>query len=613
MSLRKRLIILSVVILLAVCCCAAFNILIDPFGVFGDSVLDWYGYNETNAPGVAKLAWLDRHHGQYDSYVIGSSSAAAYSVEELNGYLDASFYNLSVYGSDAGDYRDLAAYVLEHYTVKNIVLSLDMNEAVSYGGGEKTLRDRIHAKASGENLPLFYLEYALTTTRQSVEKLAARSRDTELPQPFDLFLADSGCYDRRVQDVEKIGDLSVYESAHAGEFSGRQGSEQLPYIAECAQAVADIRDMCAQRGAALTVIASPVYAGRWNAYEEAALRAYKTALAGAADHWDFSYTPISFDSRYFYDQTHFRAAAGSMVLAEIFGNDDVYRPERFGTQVTADNCQAYLDELFAGPPRPEVNSYTADVPVLLYHHIGENPADSMTVTPETFEKQMRFLAENGYHAVTIQQMIDYVCHGGELPDKPVCITFDDGYLSNCEYAWPVLERYGLNATVYAIGVSVGHDRYYKDTQFELTPHFSFEQAREMIASGVIDVQSHTYDMHQWPPFESGDRVRKNILPLEGESDTDYTAAVNADIELYAQLAREELGRAFTSLAYPEGAYTTFTEVLVHQAGIPVTMSTRTDSRNVLVRGLPQSLYALCRWYMTEGTAPEDMLAVLVSP
>ena len=613
MSLRKWLIMLPIVILLAVGCCTAFNILVDPFGVFGDPVLDWYSYNETNAPGVAKLAWLDRHYGQYDSYVIGSSSAAVYSVEELNGYLDASFYNLSVYGSDAGGYRDLAAYVLEHYTVKNIVLSLGIDEAVG-GDGERDLRDRMHARAVGGNLPLFYLEYALTTTRQSVEKLAARSRDTELPQPFDTFLADSGCWDRRVQDVEKIGDLSVYESAHAGDFSDdRRGSEQLPRIAECARAVADIRDMCAQRGVSLTVIASPVYVGQWNAYDEAALRDYKTALAGAADYWDFSYTPISFDSRYFYDQTHFRSAAGAMVLAEIFGNDDVYRPERFGTQVTADNCQAYLDKLFADPPRPEVSSYTADVPVLLYHHISENPADGMTVSPETFEEQMRFLAENGYHAVTIRQMIDYVCHGGELPGKPVCITFDDGYLSNYEYALPVLERYGLNATVYAIGVSVGHDRYYKDTQFGLTPHFSFEQAREMISSGVIDVQSHTYDMHQWPPFESGDRVRKNILPLEGESDADYAAAVNADMELYAQLAREELGREFTSLAYPEGAYTTFTEVLVHQAGIPVTMSTRNDSRNVLVRGLPQSLYALCRWYMTEGMTPEDILAVLVSP
>lgn len=610
MSSKRWLVMLPITIFLAVCCCAAFNILIDPFGVFGDPVFDWYSYNETNNPRIAKLAWLDEHYKQYDSYVIGSSSAASYNVEELNEYLDASFYNLFVYGCDTKDYRDFAAYVLEHYTVKNIILNFGINETYYYDEGEETLNGRMHAKASGGNLPLFYLEYALTTTRQSAEKLAAWFRDTELPQPFDVFLVDSGCYDKRARDVEKIGDPAVYEAAYSGEFPDGQGSGQLPHIDECARMAAEIRDMCAERGVNLIVITSPVYAGQWNACNEAALRAYKTALAGVVDHWDFSYTPISFDSRYFYDSTHFRNAVGTMVLAEIFGNDAVYRPERFGTWVTADNCQAHLDELFADPPKPEPDRYTADVPILLYHHIAEGAADYTTVTPETFETQMRFLAENGYHAVTVQQMIDYVCRGGELPDKPVCITFDDGYLSNYEYAWPILERYGLSATVYAIGVSVGHDRFYKDTQFELTPHFSFEQAREMISSGVMDVQSHTYDMHQWAPFESGDQIRETIVPLDGESDDDYAAALNADLERFSELARQELGSAFTSLAYPGGQYTTLTEVLVHQAGVPVTMSTRSDSRNVLVQGLPQSLYALCRWYMTEETAPEDMLAVL---
>lgn len=606
MSSKKWLYILAAAVLMAVCCCAAFNILIDPFGVFGDPVLDWYGYNETSNPGVAKLAWLDKHYGQYDSYIIGSSSAASYDVEELNGYLDASFYNLFVYDCDAKDYRDLAAYVLDNYTVKNIVLNLGIDEAVSCDEGEQGVNSRMHAKVSGRSLLQFYLEYSLTTAKQSLKKLAARHRDTELPQYFDAVSVDSGGYDNRVRDVEKIGDPAAYEAAHSDDFSDWQGWERLPHIAECVRMIADIRGMCAERGVNLTVIASPVYVGRWSGCDETALRDYKTALAGEVDYWDFSFTPISFDSRYFYDQNNFRSAVGSMVLAEIFGNDDVYRPERFGSFVTADNCQAYLDGLFADPPEPEADSYTVDVPALIYHYIG----DSQSVTTETFEEQMRFLAENGYHAVSAREMIDYVCRGGELPENPVLITFDDGYLSNYENGWPALEKYGLKATVFAIGVSVGHDRYYKDTEFVLTPHFSYEQAREMIDSGAMDIQSHTFDMHQWPEFESGDRIRKNILPFEDESETEYMAALSADIELYNSIRREELGDDFIALAYPEGEYTTLTEVVVHQKGIALTVSTRTDSRNVLVRGLPQSLYALCRWNMTEDTAGEDMLAFL---
>lgn len=609
MSSKKWLVMLPLTLLLVMGCCAVFNMLIDPFGVFGDPILDWYSYNETNNPRVAKLAWLDEHYQQYDSYVIGSSSAASYNVEELNDYLDASFYNLFVYGCDTRDYRDFAAYVLEHYTVKNIVLNLGINEAVYYDEGEDDLNGKMHAKASGRSLPLFYLEYALTTTLQSVEKLASRLRDTELPQVFDVFLVESGCYDKRVRDVEKIGDPAVYDRAYTGEFSTSEQGGQLPYVKECAQMVAEIRDLCAERGVNLMVITSPVYAGQWNAYEESALRAYKTALADVTDYWDFSCTPISYDNRYFYDQTHFRNAVGTMVLAEIFGNDQVWRPERFGAWITADNCQTYLDGLFSDPPTAKVEDYTADVPVLLYHSIVEEPGSYLEVSPETFDAQMRFLAENGYHAVTTQELIDYVYHGGELPDKPVLISFDDGYQNNYDYAWPILREHDLKATIYAIGVSVGHDRY-KDTQFEMTPHFGFEEARRMVESGVIDVQSHTYDMHQWPPFESGDRIRQTMAPLEGEIYDDYAAALNRDVAAYNQIAKKELGYEFTSLAFPGGDYTTLTEVLVHQAGIPVTMSTQTDNRNILVRGLPQSLYALSRWSVMEETTQADLLEVL---
>ena len=67
------------------------------------------------------------------------------------------------------------------------------------------------------------------------------------------------------------------------------------------------------------------------------------------------------------------------------------------------------------------------------------------------------------------------------------------------------------------------------------------------------------------------------------------------------------------MAYPGGEYSSWTEALVHQAGIPLTLSTSTDRRNVLVKGLPQSLYALCRWYVTEDTTPEQLRDILQGP
>lgn len=84
----------------------AFNMAIDPFGVFGDRLIDFYAYNMNNNPRVAKIAYLDRHHEKYDSYVVGGSKSSSLSPDLLNQYFEgASFYNMMMYGGDFFDYE----------------------------------------------------------------------------------------------------------------------------------------------------------------------------------------------------------------------------------------------------------------------------------------------------------------------------------------------------------------------------------------------------------------------------------------------------------------------------------------------------------------------------
>lgn len=609
-SAKKWLVMLAGAILLALVLCAGANILTDPFGVFGDPLFGWYSYNETNNPRAAKIAWLEKHHGDYDSYIIGSSSAASLEAGTMEKYAGGSWYNLFVYGSDTKDYRDLAAYVLERYEVKRLVVNLGINEANVYDSPAETLNDRMHYLASGENPALFYLRYALGNPRYAIGKIAARLADTELPQVFDVFDVPSGCYDKRLRNVEKVGDPEVYAAANPGSFYMEPDPDGLPYIQECVRTVAEIRDLCREKGAELLVVCSPVSEAQWSLYSEETLRAYKTALAREVDYWDFSCTPVTYDTRYFYDATHFRTTTGEMMLAAVFGDETAYRPERFGTYVTEENCEAWLDQLFGYPPRLPESAYSVEVPILMYHHFTDEPSQDTEVSPETFEAHMEALSQAGYYAVSFQEMADYVYRGAPLPANPVCITMDDGYLSNYETAFPILQRYGMKATVFAIGSSIGSTEHYKDTAFPITPHFGWDQAREM--AGVIDLQSHTYDLHQWAPYETGDRVRSSILPLEGEDEADWAEAVREDLARYDALRRQELGEGFCALAYPGGYYDDASEVLVHQAGIPVTVSTRTDSRNVLVQGVPQSLYALCRANITERTTVEELLRLVGS-
>ena len=110
MSLKKYIRIFITVFLLVIGLFVGFNVVTDPFGVFGDLVMKWYDYDMTMNPRVAKIGYLDRHYGEYDSYILGSSKASSISVEDLNKYMDASFYNMTWYGGDLKDEEQLAVF-----------------------------------------------------------------------------------------------------------------------------------------------------------------------------------------------------------------------------------------------------------------------------------------------------------------------------------------------------------------------------------------------------------------------------------------------------------------------------------------------------------------------
>ena len=157
-------------------------------------------------------------------------------------------------------------------------------------------------------------------------------------------------------------------------------------------------------------------------------------------------------------KTHFRECVGDMALARMFGDESVYIPEDFGAYVTADNVAEHVAQMAQAEPLP-LEEYTAQVPVLMYHHISEDVATDMVISPARFEAHMAALKEHGWNSVTIRQLIEFGEQGTPLPDHPVLITFDDGYTSNLELAAPILERHGLNAVIFVIGINAGQSVY----------------------------------------------------------------------------------------------------------------------------------------------------------
>ncbi len=610
MSPKKWLCMFFGTVLLLAVLLAAFNFVTDPFGAFGDRFLQWFSYDETNNPRVAKTTWLEQHHDEYDSYILGCSSTSSLPVEAFNEYLDASFYNLFMYGADMRDCEKIARYLVEHYEVKNLVLNVYIDNGVTYDDESNGLTHGLHYAVDPDTSALeYFTRYLFADPRYGLAKLQARGEDTILPQTFDVFDEATGVYDKRARDAEPIGSLASYLQAYPVFADYPQsGPYGLYQTASCMESVAAIRDLCAGAGVNLIVVAGPVYIDYFDNFAREDVAAFYEALAEVTPFWDFSCSSVSCEPRYFYDATHFRNNVGEMIAARIFGGDAVWMPDDFGTYVTADNAAEHFAASLEPTPLAE-DAISAQVPILMYHNLAEEGDGGDTMSAANFEAQIRALAENGYTAVTFDDLMAYVYEGADLPEKPVVITFDDGYLSNYELAWPILEQYGMKATIFAIGVSVGKDTY-KDTGNAMTPHFSYEQAAEMAASGTISVQSHTYDMHQWAPFEDGDGpFRETILPLPGESEEDYVAALTADFTRSRSELEAATGQPVNVLAYPSGAYSTLTQATLTELGVRVTLSTN-PGINTVVRGLPQTLCGMLRFGMNDTVTPEALLALL---
>jgi peptidoglycan/xylan/chitin deacetylase (PgdA/CDA1 family) len=108
------------------------------------------------------------------------------------------------------------------------------------------------------------------------------------------------------------------------------------------------------------------------------------------------------------------------------------------------------------PPAPDGVARTADVPILMYHYISTAPSAQdrirygLSVPPEMFEAQLKLLKDNGFTTVTLRDLYEYLAVGTPLPEKPIILTFDDGYSDNYTNAFPILQKYGMIGTFFVL-------------------------------------------------------------------------------------------------------------------------------------------------------------------
>lgn len=169
------------------------------------------------------------------------------------------------------------------------------------------------------------------------------------------------------------------------------------------------------------------------------------------------------------------------------------------------------------------------VPILTYHQFAEKSRNKMTVSRETFEAQMQLLKDKGYRVIPLGQLVDFLEFRGQLPEKAVVITIDDGWRSTFDIAFPILKKFGYPATLFVYTRLINGS----------PKNLSWDQVREMSAQG-LDIQCHTVSH------------RNLALPQDPEGPEQYFAAITREIAESTRTIEQKLGQRPTFMAYPYG-------------------------------------------------------------
>ncbi len=221
------------------------------------------------------------------------------------------------------------------------------------------------------------------------------------------------------------------------------------------------------------------------------------------------------------------------------------------------------------------------IPTLMYHKIKdqvENTEEdqSMSVSTANFEAQLKALLEAGYTPINFKQLQDYLEGTAGLPKKPILITADDGYLCNYTKAYPILKKYNAQATFFVTSLYVGVTNEHE--------HFTWEQAKEMEASGLIDIQSHTHG--------------HTLMNELNKTDVSYEIQKSfGDIEKY-------LGkRDVKVLAYPQFLHTSKVKEWANECGVDLQVT------NLVSRYRPTATQKadIKRIHVSNDLSPQELL------
>ncbi|MEB3356008.1 MAG: polysaccharide deacetylase family protein [Synechococcales bacterium] len=226
-----------------------------------------------------------------------------------------------------------------------------------------------------------------------------------------------------------------------------------------------------------------------------------------------------------------------------------------------------LAATFSATPWPDLHEQArlAKVPVMMYHDILPEKEVFFDVTPEEFESHLQLIQENGLTPITMDQLVTHLRTGLGLPEKPILLTFDDGYVGHYEHVYPLLKKYGYPGlfSIYTYKVGRDHGR----------PGVNWEQLRTMAADPLVTIAAHSVNH-----------------PRDLRELTD--AELWQEVVESKHILETELGIPIRYFTYPEGNYDERVAEAVAEAGYRAALTM--DNAEDRFAGESQSLLAVDR-------------------
>lgn len=209
------------------------------------------------------------------------------------------------------------------------------------------------------------------------------------------------------------------------------------------------------------------------------------------------------------------------------------------------------------------------IPVLMYHDILDtksikNTDKFTTVSLSKFIKDINYIKDH-YTTILVDDLWKYVIKGIDIPDNCIMITFDDGYRSFYQYAYPILKAQQIKATMSLIVSRI------LNPQPKEIPKLTWDQIKEMYDSGYVDFQSHSYDMHYWPTaFEATKRL--GCLKQCNESLSEYQNNIKKDYLRSKYEIEDKIHNNVMSYFFPYGKFSIETNSILNSVGCNITFA-----------------------------------------